>query len=108
MALSGATNPSESGPGSDGNEGVPSILQNFSITGTSPSDGLVSYRSNSLGGLTPLQRCSRCILQPHLTGQDANKPGHGSIQTRQVRHCFNKKFNNDNELKGELSIVTGV
>ena len=30
----------------------------------------MSYRGHSLGGgLTPLQRCSQCILQPKLTGQ---------------------------------------
>ena len=34
--LSGATAQDQSGPGSDGNEGVHHILQNFSITGTSP------------------------------------------------------------------------
>ena len=42
-ALSGATIPGQSGPGSDGNEGVLCILQSFSITGTSSSDCLVSY-----------------------------------------------------------------
>ena len=41
--LSGATTQGQSGPGSDGNEGVPCILQSSSITGTSPSDCLVSY-----------------------------------------------------------------
>ena len=42
-ALSGATIPGQSGPGSGGNDGVRSIHQNFSITRTSPSDCLVSY-----------------------------------------------------------------
>ena len=37
-ALSGATTPGQSGPGSDGNEGVLCILQSSSIIGTSPSD----------------------------------------------------------------------
>ena len=40
-----------------------------STAGTSPSDCLVSYPGNSLEGLTTLQRCSRCILQPQPTGQ---------------------------------------
>ena len=43
-----------------------------SITGTSLSDCLLLYPGHSLcvwGGLTPLQRCSWCILQPQLTGQ---------------------------------------
>ena len=49
MALSGATTPGQSGPGSDGNEGVLRIPQSPSITGTSPSDCLVSYPGHSLG-----------------------------------------------------------
>ena len=50
MALSGATTPGQSGPGSDGNEGVLHIPQSSSIAGTSPSDGLVPYPGHSLGG----------------------------------------------------------
>ena len=42
-ALSGATIPGQSGPGSYGNEGVLHIPQSPSITETSPSDCLVSY-----------------------------------------------------------------
>ena len=58
-ALSGATTPGQSGPGSNGNEGVLCFPQNPSITGTSPSDCLVSYPGYSLGwGLTLLQRCT--------------------------------------------------
>ena len=45
--LSGATTQCLSGLGNDGNEGV------LHITGTSPSDYLVSYLGG--GGLTPLQ-----------------------------------------------------
>ena len=37
-----ATTPGQSGPGSDGNEGVLCIPQSSSITETSPSDCLVS------------------------------------------------------------------
>ena len=73
MDLSGATTPGQSGPGSDGNEGVLHIPQSSSIAGTSPSDCLVSYSGHSLGGLTPLQRSSRCILKPQLTGQHSFK-----------------------------------
>ena len=47
--LSGATTPGLSGPGSDGNEGMLCILQSSSITGTTPSDCLVSYLGHSLG-----------------------------------------------------------
>ena len=70
--LSGANTLSQSGLGSNGNKGILHISQNFSITGTSPSDCLVSYPGYSFGGgesLTPLQRCSWCILQPQPTGQ---------------------------------------
>ena len=41
-ALSGASMPGQSGPGSNGNEGVLYIPQSPSITGISPSDCLVS------------------------------------------------------------------
>ena len=48
--LSGATTPGQSGPGSDCNEGVLHIPQSSSITGTSPSDCLVSYPEHLLSG----------------------------------------------------------
>ena len=68
--LSGVTTLSQSGPGSNGNEEILCIPQSSSITGTSPSDCLVSYPGHSLGrGLTPLQKSSQCILQPQPTGQ---------------------------------------
>ena len=70
MALSGATTPGQSGPRSDGNKVVLRIPRSSSITGTSPSDCLVLYPGHSLKrGLTPLQRCSWCILKPQPTGQ---------------------------------------
>ena len=40
--------PGQSGPGSDGNEGVLGIPQSSSIIGTSRSDCLVSFPANSL------------------------------------------------------------
>ena len=49
MTLSGATTPSQCGPGSDGNKGVLCIPQSSVITETSPSDCLVLYPKNSLG-----------------------------------------------------------
>ena len=51
--LSDATTPGQSGPGSNGNEGVLRIAQISSITGTSPSVCLVSYPGHSLGGVLP-------------------------------------------------------
>ena len=68
-SLSGATTLGQRGPGSNSNEGVLCIPQNSSITGTSPSDCLVSYQDTRCGALTPLQKSSRCILLPQLTGQ---------------------------------------
>ena len=65
MTLSGATTPGQSGRGSDGNKGGVHIPQSSSITGTLPSDCLVSYPGHSLGG----GRSSQCILQPQPTGQ---------------------------------------
>ena len=46
-ALSDATIPGQSGPGSNGNKGGLRILQSSSITGASPSDRLVSYPGHS-------------------------------------------------------------
>ena len=51
--LSSATNPGQSGPGSDGNEGVLHVPQSFSITEASPSDCLMSYPGHSLGEFYP-------------------------------------------------------
>ena len=50
-ALSGATIPGQSGPVSNGNEGVLRIPQSSIITWTSPSDCLVSYPGLSLVGV---------------------------------------------------------
>ena len=70
--LSGATTTGLSGPGSNGNEDV------FSIIGASPSVCLMSYPGHLLGGgksRIPLQKCSWCILQTQLdcTGDKFSK-----------------------------------
>ena len=53
--LLGATNPCQSGPGSNGNEGVPHIPKSSYITVGSSLD-LMLYPGHSFGGgLTPLQ-----------------------------------------------------
>ena len=65
--LSGATTPGQNGSGSKGMERELHILQ-ISMAGASLSDGLMSYLGQSLVGSYPLQRCSRCILQPKSTG----------------------------------------
>ena len=52
-ALSGATTSSQNGPGSDGKKEVLHIPQSTSISGTSPTDCLVSCTGYSLGGSYP-------------------------------------------------------
>ena len=51
--LSGATAPGQSGPESNGREGVLHIPQSSSITEASPSDSWVSYLGHSLGECYP-------------------------------------------------------
>ena len=69
MTLSSATTPGQSGPRSDGNEGVlyipPKLHYYWSFT-----IRLFNVISRTLVGrwLTPLQKCSWCILQLLLTG----------------------------------------
>ena len=66
MILTGTTTLGQREPGSNDNERVFHIPQT-SEDGASPSDGVMSYLEHSLGGgLTPLPRCSRCILLPQL------------------------------------------
>ena len=55
-SLLGATNPSQSGLGSDSNEGVLRIPQSSSITGASPLDRLKSYQDTLGGGFLPFCR----------------------------------------------------
>ena len=79
--LSGATTLGLSGPGSNGNKEILSIPQSSIITGSSPSNGLVSYLGHSfwVGGLTPLERCSQHILQLQLIGLVKNQKVNFSI-----------------------------
>ena len=63
------TTPGKSGPWNNSNKRVFCIRKSSIITGTPSSDCLVSYPEHSFGGLTPLQRCSWCILQPKPSGQ---------------------------------------
>ena len=59
MALSGATTQDKRGPGSDGNEGVFCIRQNYNITGASTPNDLESYQGHSLGEV--LSHCRDAI-----------------------------------------------
>ena len=79
----------KSGAGSDGNEGVlpipPKLQHNRSL---SIRLFRVISRKFFRGGLTTLQISSRCILQPHPTGQKK-----GLIRN------FSEVTNNENHLK---------
>ena len=63
----------------------------FPKTPTLPSDYLVSYPGYSFGvGSYPLQRSSRCILQPQLTGQRrTGKIAHEKIKKSKTREKLN-------------------
>ena len=98
--LSSAVTPGQSGPWSDGTEGVLRVSQSSSITKASPSDFLVSYQGHSLvGGLNPLQRSSRCVIQPgdwtnYVIGQPfhhANDATKGHLFSEvMLKHFFSK------------------
>ena len=63
--LSDVTNPDQSGPGSDGNEGVLCIPQCSGITGSSPFDYLVPYPGHSFGGILSLCRDAVYVFCSH-------------------------------------------
>ena len=86
---SGATTLNQSGPGSEGNKGIPHIPQNSNITGASLSD-LVCYPGHSFGCLTPLQRYSQCILLPQVTGRSVLL---GGIYYQSWQHWNHKTAN---------------
>ena len=71
--LSGATTQGQTGPGRDGSKGVLCIPQSSGITGTSPSDCLVSYPGHVAVDLTPPGDWARelfvigCKSRNHLT-----------------------------------------
>ena len=75
--LSGAATPGQSGPGSDGKEGVLHIPQSSSSTGTSLSDCLVSYQDT---------RWEESYPSAELNGKGGGGEGGGGrdIRTRYV------------------------
>ena len=93
--LSGTSIPGQSGPGSDSNERVHHIPQTSSSTGISPSDCLVSYTGLPLGGLTPMQMCPWCTLQPQPTEQFSQillRPGIFSHQEKTIILMNSRSF----------------
>ena len=65
---SDATTPGQSGPRSNGKEGVSRIPQSSRIIGTSPSDCLVSILGHSLGGFTLCKGAVGIFYSPSLLG----------------------------------------
>ena len=90
--LSGATTPGQSGPRSDGNEGVLRIPQNSSIAGTSPSDCLVSYPGYSLVGSYPSAEKQSVYSTAPADWAKVFKRKHsliyGTIMSSFVTRCF--------------------
>ena len=87
--LSGATTPGQSGLKSDGNEGILRISKRSSITGTSPSDWLVSYPEYSLGGVLPLCRdVVGVFYSPSQLGPLSSMPWR-PFQACQLRYALN-------------------
>ena len=66
--ISGATTPGQSGPGSSGNEEVLCIPQSSSITGTSPSNCLVSYQDTRYPSTEKQSVYSTATADWHLSG----------------------------------------
>ena len=81
--LSGVTTPGRSGPGSDVNERVLFIPQSSSITGTSPSDCLVSYPRHSL--------CEYVGSYPNAEKQSVYSTAQADCENEAVciSHCVN-------------------
>ena len=88
--ISGATTPGQSGPESDGNEGTLHIPQSYSITGTSPSDCLVSYSGHSLGwGSYPSYREAVGVFySPSRLGKYRVKSKNSFISNNSVLHKY--------------------
>ena len=85
-ALSGATMPDQSGPGSDGNEGVLRIPQRSSTAGTSSSDCLVSYAGHSSGGVLPLCRGAVSVFySPSRLGNKSFRNASPNEITRRIK-----------------------
>ena len=85
--LSSATTLGQSGPGSDGNEGVLSISHSSSITGDSSSDCLSNIQDTRWMSHTSLQRCSWYIRQfqptgPHKVRNTWRSQGYEMIKTK--------------------------
>ena len=80
--LSGATTPGQSGPGSDGNDGVLRIPQSSSITRASSSDYLVSYLGHSLGESYPSAEMGSNVLYVLLNALLERRKESNNVNTK--------------------------
>ena len=74
----------ESGPGNNGNESVPT----FPKAPRPPTDVLISYQNTHWWGLTPLQRCNRCFVQPQPTEVHTEVDNHKNTHTHTHTHIY--------------------
>ena len=126
------TTPGHSGPGNNDNERLLHIPQS-NRTEASPSDCLMSYPGHSFvesypsaemqsvystapvewatrGRLSPLQRCSRCIVQSQPTGVDQKKSwiqgcgkrNHAYGSSKHAWICLTCKMRSERERNGQL------
>ena len=100
---SGATTPGQGGPGSNSNKGVLCIPQSSSITGTSPSDCLVSYLGYSLGEESHPSAEKQLVYSTTLANWATYKYAHTYMNI----YCWNYFFCNRNIfLEGTFMVVT--
>ncbi len=92
MTLSGATTPSQSKLGNDGSEGALRIPQSSSITGTPPSDCLVSYPGHSLGESYPSGGLSTFRSLRELLSGFVSTNITQILQARKQMECDNNKY----------------
>ena len=107
--LLGATTTSQSGPGSDGNEGVLHISQSFSITGASPSDCLVSYPRHLLGELfssAEMQSVYSAAPADCANGMLANMMNYDVIVSKfKLQSCYYVHFQTNFFGKGMSTLI---
>ena len=87
--LSGATTTSQSGPKSDGSEGVLRIPQSSSNTGTWPSDYLVSYQDTRCGILSAVSRIFSAEKQSVYSTAPTDRANVSCNLLRILRHYSN-------------------
>ena len=106
-ALLGATTPGQSGPGSDGNEGVIRIPPQLQPYWNLIIRCLVLYSGHLLGVLNPLLRCGRCIQLPQPTGPQETRWWGVLFLWRDAVGVFNNPCLLGNQ-KSKKAVVIGI